>query len=743
VAVTIAVTAAAVVGAVVLGRALTPLVPVGIGVFALIATWRAFGRRLLELVCAAVIALLALVPVAIAVRALLGLFGDWRLPIPAGLVLALVVFFGVAVWYLGGNWFGRRRDASGAPDNRPAPAQRHRFAMPSPRWGWRSSMVWAASLAIVVVLGLPVLVGVLEESRERPVANEQVVVSKIDAFIVADPARGRRSRPADVTEQARARLGPYAHAAGFDVRWSVGFATDDDGVRWTLAGSASEADAIAALADPDAPAVPKPGVLNDADRVLLLLVDGTPAVLDGDPANRPSIDRDADGAVARWRRVAAAGLPSGTPTYALLETTNDERIEEGWARFIRPQTAVRRGAVISLQQFGSRTVTDTAVRLAIGAPTAQEDYSLALRYRPILRFDEAEQAPRPLSVEALFATKKVRICSANRRPEDLAMGRLGEECSAVTDPRQLANDGDPHLELPLDPARKIRDVAKAERAELQRRRQATPTPAGAPAGAPAGTPLPAPPTPSAGGSQLGKGSAIYVHPVPADTEDASFLYLDYWWYLPYNPAESGAGAFCGPGFVIPGISCFNHVSDWEGVTVVLKRTGPTRVPDVLAVHYAQHSGVARYAWKDLRTAWERDADARGILAETPNSDTRPLVFVARGTHASYPRPCRGGCDQVIEDAEEKPHDGRMPWAGNTVPLCGAEDCLKLLPTARGGRTPALWNGFVGRWGTRHCWLTYYCDSGSPPEAPGRQPRYQRPWENDGTYPPAAGRPGSR
>jgi hypothetical protein len=72
----------------------------------------------------------------------------------------------------------------------------------------------------------------------------------------------------------------------------------------------------------------------------------------------------------------------------------------------------------------------------------------------------------------------------------------------------------------------------------------------------------------------------------------------------------------------------------------------------------------------------------------------------------------------------------MPWVGNAVPTCGVSDCLKLLPTARGGRDPALWNGFDGPWGARNCWLTYYCDSGSPPSAPGRQGRYQRPWDFD-------------
>ena len=74
-----------------------------------------------------------------------------------------------------------------------------------------------------------------------------------------------------------------------------------------------------------------------------------------------------------------------------------------------------RGDVVSVQGLASQSVTDAAVRLAVAAPTAQEDYSLALKHRPILRFDTREDAPRPLSVETLFATKRVKLCLDERR----------------------------------------------------------------------------------------------------------------------------------------------------------------------------------------------------------------------------------------------------------------------------------------------------------------------------------------
>jgi hypothetical protein len=33
----------------------------------------------------------------------------------------------------------------------------------------------------------------------------------------------------------------------------------------------------------------------------------------------------------------------------------------------------------------------------------------------------------------------------------------------------------------------------------------------------------------------------------------------------------GLKAFCGAGLVIPGITCHDHQSDWEGLTVVVDR----------------------------------------------------------------------------------------------------------------------------------------------------------------------------
>lgn len=82
-------------------------------------------------------------------------------------------------------------------------------------------------------------------------------------------------------------------------------------------------------------------------------------------------------------------------------------------------------------------------------------------------------------------------------------------------------------------------------------------------------------------------------------------------------------------------------------------------------------------------------------------------------------------------------DARLPIAvGLAVAVavfwvCLRVACLLPLPNAAGGRGPASWNAFAGPWGRRRCWQTYYCDSATPPPAPGQQERYRDPARYDG------------
>jgi hypothetical protein len=699
-------------GLIALGYALGPFIPFGIAGFAVVALLPQAAKLVLPTLCAALLAAVALIGFNVVLDFVVRLVAPGgRLPIAVGLVFAVAVFGGVAYLVVHGSW-------SQVRVKRPETGRRPGFEVLQPiEWTRARSLVVAAVLALLVIVALPPMLG-MHARDARAVAPPQQVKAQLDVLIVAGAPQPGARRGVGWTGD----VAPYTDSGGFDVRYAVGFA-DGERVRWGVRSTANEAAARAAL-DARGPASEASPILRpEADRVVVLLVDGTAATVK-DPAALPDVPGRA-GEVSRWRRIAREAAP-GTPAYALLETSEPRRLER-WTPFLTP------GGAISLQALGSQKVTDAAVRLGVAAPTAREDFTLAMRYRPVLLFDRAEDVPRPLSIEDLFARGKVREC------EDRKVA--GTHCTPVRKPRDLRNGGT-HLQLDLPGSAALKQLAQRDLRALaptagRSAEVLSPTEPGAP---PRGTP-------SAGlerngmgaGSALmplpGAGSAIYVHPVPAVRDGRSLLYLDYWWYLPDNPARAGMGAFCGAGLVIPGVSCFDHQSDWEGVTVVIDRTRSE--PEPLAVYYAQHESVVGYRWGDLRRAW-RGAGDRGPQggAETDVAD-RPLVYLASGTHAAYPTRCRSdNCRQVAHDRGENRYDGGLPWVGNDTGACARVNCLRMLPTATGGRAPALWNAFTGPWGRRHCLLTYYCDSGSPPAAPGQQERYQHP-----TDPDCAGRPG--
>jgi hypothetical protein len=307
--------------------------------------------------------------------------------------------------------------------------------------------------------------------------------------------------------------------------------------------------------------------------------------------------------------------------------------------------------------------------------------------------------PWPLSIAALFNEGRITLC----HDQGVAKTECGSE--PLKSPRELENNGT-HLRLRLRNSHELRVLARAELKAAEEETEESPA-----------TQVP------------GAGSAIYVHPVPLVKNERELLYLDYWWYLPDNPVGVGGGALCGAGFVIPGVTCQNHQSDWEGMTVVVDRTEAK--PHVVAVQYAEHSDVVRYAWAQLREHWDSDSKVQALVTNIPDAATRPLAFSAEGTHATYPLPCRR-CHQVAHpDLAEGPHRGDLPWVGDLTSACGRSSCLQLLPTRNGGTEPALWNAYNGPWGERHCFLTYYCDSGSPPTSPGKQGRYEHPASYDG------------
>jgi len=625
---------------------------IGVGVALLVAlllwpeSWWRVDVFLVRLVGAALVAFLALAGVNVLTNAL----GFGHLPILAGLILAVLVFGAVVFWYL-------HKDG----------------------WSVLASGIGAAVLAVVILLVTPYVVGKLAANTD-PVPASERVASKLDVMIVGGGSH--HPAPPQIAENPALR--------GFEISYSVGFAAGSE-VHWTLVNSESAEMALAALAKgAELPPLQTPPERRaEADAVLLLLPDGT-APVTAEPAKQTNLEKKQE-EVARWGQVAEAAAP-GTPTYALLETADTERLGR-WKKFVPG------GRAVSLQQLETPAVTDVAAEVAINAPTAKADFALAMAYRPILLFDHEEPVPWPLSIAALFNEGRVTLC------HDQGVAKTECDSEPLEGPQELENNGT-HLRLRLRDSHELRMLARSELKAAEEEAE---------------EPL-SPQIP-------GAGSAIYVHPVSLVKNERELLYLDYWWYLPDNPVGVGGGALCGAGFVIPGVTCQNHQSDWEGMTVVVDRTEAK--PRVIAVQYAQHSDVVRYSWAQLRERWDGDAEVQGLVAGIPDAASRPLAFSAKGTHATYPLPC-GRCHQVAHpDIAEGPRRGDLAWVGDLTSACGKSSCLQLLPTRAGGTEPALWNAYNGPWGERHCFLTYYCDSGSPPTSPGKQGRYEHPASYNG------------
>jgi lysophospholipase L1-like esterase len=405
-----------------------------------------------------------------------------------------------------------------------------------------------------------------------------------------------------------------------------------------------------------------------ADRVLLLMVDGEPRQLD-EVARQPDAPREA-GEVRRWLALADGVTPATTPTYAILRTTDTAR-ENEW----RTVLEARNGGVVSLKEDAVPEATaDLALRLAVESPTTAQDLALAAKHRPYIFFDGREPYRRLVNIDQMMKSGKVRLCSRTH-----SVPRL---CPVIESTADLHNDA-ASLAFTTD--------------EL---------------------------------AQVKTDSTVYVHVTESGNVHDNTVYLDYWWYLPYNSSNVAGGALCGAGFVIGGITCHDHQSDWEGITVALDKNQPEAAPTHVA--YAQHDHVVRYTWRALQEIWKDEQTNGGPFASRVDTSMRPLVFVARGRHASYPRRCGGKCavQHVPGGAKgltkEESRDGKAAWPGNEDVDCKSI-CLTALPTRAGGRERARWNAFRGLWGTTKCIVGDACDESKPPRSPGFQDRYSTPW----------------
>jgi hypothetical protein len=528
---------------------------------------------------------------------------------------------------------------------------------------WKEHVVAAVVVAVLLtlanVVGLPMLIA--SGKHESSVVASQTYVSKLDLAIVVPGGAP--------TQLPSGSAGSATRPRDWDVQWSVARA-DGAAAAWLLLDSSDPDAALTAARGTGAPLPGAPAWRADADRVVLLDVDGVPPVVE-DPAALPSLPGQPD-EVARWLAVTDRLAP-GAQIAVLLQTTDRDRIA-AWSRRLDRVD----GSVASVQQLGARSLTDAAQLLAVQAPGASEELALATRFRPILLFDRHERRPSPYDVDDFFASGRVSLCHDDRFD--------GARCEEVHGASGLTS-GPTHLKI-RGPRRGDRPVA----------------------------------------------SAIYVHPTRRTVGRRSLLFLDYWWYLDDNPARVGNGATCGVGLAMPGITCFDHPSDWEGMTVVLDVGGETAVP--VAVQYAQHKDVVRYDWAQLQARWAQlrtdpnsrlsDQLRRNLKALDDVGD-RPVAFVGTGTHATYARFCLRSCHQTLTDTTENRYGGETSWVFNDTARCIEVTCVRLLPTRRGGREAALWNAYAGVWGDRTCILKgAYCTAELSPSSPSAQPRYRDP-----------------
>jgi hypothetical protein len=514
-----------------------------------------------------------------------------------------------------------------------------------------TAAVIAALIATVDALKVPVDDRTASTRLAFPRTVDLVIVSPKRAVVRPAATRTAPPKPVDVTSW---KTFYTVMLAG---RGLLGFE-----IRPVLEGSTSRDQAVAALIGQTERLGTAPTLLDRLpreNRVIVLNVDGVTSLnrdaslTDPDPERAPQPED--------WSDAVETLNLSRVPVVALLAGNDQSRLAE-WRSWTKRWSQPSKGAAFHFSEvsdLGTTSVVDAALRVATQTSETFGDAALAAEYRPRLRFALGEKYAFPVNVGTLFRTGAVRACPA------IGGGLIG--CDKIEQISGLTEEYD-FLDIDIEAA--LEHNAAYERE-----------------------------------------SRYYWHVVHDKRERLS--YVGYWWYLPYNPSPVLSASFCTPGFSIRDLTCFDHESDWEGVTVVV-RDGE-RTPT--EVRYAQHRKVVRYGWSELVRLWE------GVEGGGFKVGVRPLVYVAKGSHASYPHPCKAHCLQGARLLFEGRNDGSVRWAKNDDP-CGA--CLEPLPTDIRGN-PALWNGFDGEWGAKHCVLRdVICNVGNAPRAPSKQDQYKTP-----------------
>jgi hypothetical protein len=305
----------------------------------------------------------------------------------------------------------------------------------------------------------------------------------------------------------------------------------------------------------------------------------------------------------------------------------------------------------------------------VGEPRAGE---IAERFRPLLRFDSGERW-RPLNVASLLDEAKHRYCTR---------GAGSDRCTPLGGASDF--DGLAKAAAALGPTTYL-DIAGGKVTDYSGPGHC----------------------PSLQDCGSGPSSAIYYHVTQANDR----FYVDYWWFLRFNHfPRSLPGVSCHSRAARKNGICDEHEGDWEGVTVVTPPDDDARIDYVV---YAAHKGTFRYSASLLHLT----------------SRTRPTVYVAQGSHASYPGPCSHDCSQPsglaaegLVDLPESDFDGTRGWArnGDACTPNAAGSCLLAL-------TAQAWTTWPGQWGAGCGDACGGAPDVSSPRSPGLQARFQTPW----------------
>jgi hypothetical protein len=314
----------------------------------------------------------------------------------------------------------------------------------------------------------------------------------------------------------------------------------------------------------------------------------------------------------------------------------------------------------------------------LGGHGSEAEQELATRLRPRLRFD-GEEPWRPISVPAFLGEE-----FADGSAHGLCDRGAGGSCEPLESPDQLVREaGRPGY---IDVHGEAANGAGYESADPSCHEQL--------------------PRVTVVDCNSGPTAAMYYR----RTTREGRWYWDYWWFYRYNDYR-GFGDTC------ESVFCGDHEGDWEGITVV---TTASDTPEIIAALYAAHGERVLV-----------DVD------ELPRAGNHPLVFVARGTHASYPYWCAGECHEYTrlggELLPEAHHDGAVPWADNSDAECARYTCVRPFPEIGRPGPRALplaggWAGWPGNWGgTCYGGCKHVVHGESSPRSPGTQPRFRCPW----------------